>query len=331
MKEIKNTSFGDWNNHYYDVVGFKVGTDKNHYRYDKETIIWIYENVKEAVTSDTSYDGTKGMKDFMYSLLHPFFLVTKRVYNYFSDNNLTSNLLFKKVELSVEYRNIKIDGDYYLMLPKEVIPIRSFNSGIAYTTYDFDENDKHIATMRKIYTDKSIPFDKELFDLRLCISDDLVKSFKKQKFTGACIEELKKEDDKLEYCITYFENNYKNEKELIKAWFEHLSNSKIVKSKCKYIFYTFIEEEKGYSLSLGGYINKWFDEETYCFDKNTIRLDFDNINKMEFFEAYAYIQKILHDTYMELKNTNANNTFINTRAFMGYHDVDDEDIIEINL
>ena len=52
---------------------------------------------------------------------------------------------------------------------------------------------------------------------------------------------------------------------------------------------------------------------------------------MEFFEAYSYIQKILHDTYMELKNTNANNTFINTRAFMGYHDVDDEDIIEINL
>lgn len=286
---------------------------------------------KKAEIPKISYNPNKLMKDFIKTTADPFYIVTKRVYDYFNDNNLASNLLFKKIELYVQYKNIKVDGDYYLMLPKEVIPIGRFSNGISYTTYPFNINNDIDLFLQNMYKRNNIPFDKELFDLKLCISDDLVKSFKKQKFTGACIEELKKEDDKLEYCITYFENNYKNEKELIKAWFEHLSNSKIVKSKCKYIFYTFIEEEKGYSLSLGGYINKWFDEETYCFDKNTIRLDFDNINKMEFFEAYAYIQKILQDTYMELKNTNTNNTFINTRAFMGYHDVDDEDIIEINL
>ena len=91
MKLIKQTSFGDWHNHYYDVEGFKVGLDKNHYRYDKETIMWIYENAKEAVTSDTFYDKSKDMKDFMHSFLHPFFLVTKRVYDYLNSNNLVKS------------------------------------------------------------------------------------------------------------------------------------------------------------------------------------------------------------------------------------------------
>ena len=331
MKLIDSTSFGDGDNQTSYLKGFDGGLDFKINRYDIDTCKKIFERAKKAEIPKISYNPNKPMKDFVKTTADPFYIVTKRVYDYFNDNNLSSNLLFKKIELYVQYKNIKVDGDYYLMLPKEVIQIEKFSNGISYTTYPFNINNDIDLFLQNMYKRNNIPFDKELFDLKLCISDDLVKSFKKQKFTGACIEELKKEDDKLEYCITYFENNYKNEKELIKAWFEHLSNSKIVKSKCKYIFYTFIEEEKGYSLSLGGYINKWFDEETYCFDKNTIRLDFDNINKMEFFEAYAYIQNILHDTYMELKNTNANNTFINTRAFMGYHDVDDEDIIEINL
>ena len=249
MNLIDSTSFGDGDNQTSYLKGFDGGLDFKINRYDIDTCKKIFERAKKAEIPKISYNPNKPMKDFVKTTADPFYIVTKRVYDYFNDNNLSSNLLFKKIELYVQYKNIKVDGDYYLMLPKEVIQIEKFSNGISYTTYPFNINNDIDLFLQNMYKRNNIPFDKELFDLKLCISDDLVKSFKKQKFTGACIEELKKEDDKLEYCITYFENNYKNEKELIKAWFEHLSNSKIVKSKCKYIFYTFIEEEKGYSLS----------------------------------------------------------------------------------
>ena len=117
--------------------------------------------------------------------------------------------------------------------------------------------------------------------------------------------------------IIYFESSENDYEKKINEWVKEFSCNKILKSKCKYIYYTVIEEETGYALGVGGYLNKYFDDETFTFTPNTCDLTNTNLGKPEWQDCLNILKSLLQCIY-----NNFDTEFFDIKSFIGFSDSD---------
>lgn len=305
----------------YDNIEFAYINDHNYYKYLKEKnkslefpkCEWLYDEVNtikfKFPMSDNSIIG-----DFIMGSFMPFCAISERVYKYlFIDNpEISSNLLTKKINLINDdtfQRKLNEDevGQYYLIVPGKM----------------FSENEKEkINGIAWCVEKTSYTINNEFFyHFELCISDNYAKDFKAQKFSGIAIKKYEKIEINQPENI-YYESTETNVMKKISCYLQEVSKKKIVKSKCKYIYYTIIEEENGYTLGVSGYTNKYFDDETFSFEPNMCELTNTDFGKIDWKECITRLQKIIQEIY----NKN-NGDFYNIKAFIGFHD---SEVLPIN-
>jgi len=314
MKVIKRKIMGkiDYakidDNNYYEILTEKY-KDSINFNYE-----WLYQEINDIkyifpLGSDNLIIG-----DFIFDIFMPFCVVSEKVYRYlFIDNPEMSDYLMTKtinlINNDILHRKSNDDelGQYYIIIPKKV-----FNE---------NEKDKINGIAWSVEKKSYIADDETFYHFDLCLSDNFIKDFKTQKFTGI---ELNK-DEKIEVRDPdniYYESNETNVKKKIANFLQEVSKKKILKSKCKYIYYTIIEEENSYTLGVAGYMNKYFDDETFSFDPNMCELINTDLGKIEWEECMVKLQEIIQEIY-----SLNDNDFYKIKAFIGYHD---SDIYNIN-
>lgn len=244
-----------------------------------------------------------------------FLVISEQVYKYlFIENpSMVSNMQVKKIKLIHKDNFAKYTHEctepYYLVTPQKII-------------YEDDKNNTegifwYLKRNSFIYKNK----EETSTTLRLCISDNFLKEFKKQKFEGFVLEKEEVPIVKEEQII-YFESSENDYEKKINEWVKEFSGNRILKSKCKYIYYTVIEEENGYVLGVAGYLNKYFDDETYSFNPNMCDLTKTNLGKPSWQDCLNILHRVLQDIYKQFEID-----FFKIKSFIGFHD---SDIYNIN-
>jgi hypothetical protein len=264
---------------------------------------WISKEHSEIELSFSMWPEKLVIGDFVVdNFFHHFCIISERVYKYlFIDNpKMSSDIIASPIRLISDKTLINEDSSYYI-----IIPYKIYN-------YEEDNNKDGIFwTCRKKGND---------FYYNLNISNSFVSDFKKQKFTGITFE--KYEEPVSEPKTIYFDSLEMDVKKKISYFLDEVEKTRIVKSKCKYIYYTLVEENEGYSLGVSGYMNKYFEEETLSFSPNMCDLTGTNLGKIEWEECLEKLQIIIHEIYSK-KNSN----FYEVKAFIGFHD---SEILSIN-
>lgn len=268
-----------------------------------KSLEWISKENDEIKLSFSMWPENLVVGDFIVdNFFHHYCIISERTYKYLfiEHPEMSSDIIASPIRL--KSNKILINGDslYYIIIP--------------YKIYDYDDvNDKDgiFWTYRK-------KEDEFYFDLN--ISKSFVSEFRKQKFTGITLE--KYEEPVSESESIYYDSSEVDVKKKITAFLEEVKKTKIIKSKCKYIYYTIIEENEGYTLGVSGYKNKYFEEETFSFSPNMCELTKTNLGKIEWEECLLKLQKIIQEIY----NKN-NGDFYNIKAFIGFHD---SEVLPIN-
>ncbi len=268
-----------------------------------KSLEWISKENDEIKLSFSMWPENLVVGDFIVdNYFHHYCIISERTYKYLfiEHPEMSSDIIASPIRL--KSNKILINGDslYYIIIP--------------YKIYDYDDvNDKDgiFWTYRKME-------DEFYFDLN--ISKSFVSEFRKQKFTGITLE--KYEEPVSESEIIYYDSSEVDVKKKITAFLEEVKKTKIIKSKCKYIYYTIIEENEGYTLGVSGYKNKYFEEETFSFSPNMCELTKTNLGKIEWEECLLKLQKIIQEIY----NKN-NGDFYKIKAFIGFHD---SEVLQIN-
>ena len=243
---------------------------------------------------------------FPYPKSIPYCVISEKVYQYLfiKKDYISTNMIAKKINFIHEKTLYKENDNYYILLPKIIYIDKNKNQidGMAWTghtTYYFGER---------------------CFHFNLNISDNYIKDFNKQKFAGITLEKYEEPAPAPENI--YYVSNETNVKKKISNFLQEVSKKKILKSKCKYIYYTIIEEENGYTLGVAGYMNKYFDDETFSFDPNMCELTNTDLGKIEWNECMVKLQEIIREIY-----SINDSDFYKVKAFIGFHD---SDIYNIN-
>lgn len=269
---------------------------------------WLFDEINEIKFKFPISDNSI-IADFIIGRSMPICAISERVYKYlFIDNpEMSSNLLSKKIKLINDdtwQRKSNEDevGQYYLITPKKL----------------FIENEKDQINGIAWRVEKSLYKidDITLHNFYFCLSDNFAKDFKAQKFTGIVINK----DEKIEIIEPeniYYESTETDVVKKITNFLQEVSKKKILKSKCKYIYYTIMEETNGYALGVAGYMNKYFDDETFSFDPNICDLTTTNLEKFEWEECLIRLKNILKEIYIK-----KDNDFFKIKAFIGFHDGD---------
>lgn len=266
---------------------------------------WLKDKIKSIKFSFSSNKYPHIIGDFIFPVvaLIPYCVISKKAYKYlFIDNpKISKSLKAYEIDLINKDNNIKEISQYYILLPKFIADDSNIE-GISWSCV-------------KLESLSSCPDNSGDYFFYLNISDNFIKDFKKQKFTGITLEKYEEPIPDPENI--YYESTEMSAVNKISNFLQEVSKKKILKSKCKYIYYTIIEEEKGYTLGVGGYLNKYFEEETFSFDPNMCELTNTDLGNIEWEESLFKLQNILQNIY----NKN-DNDFYRVKAFIGFHDSD---------
>ena len=274
---------------------------------------FIYEKISYAVLNklnDNSYlDMIKG--------ICPNWNISDKIYNFLNEyEGYVNNLKFKEIKLVNNNKNL-LDGKYYIVLPNRIICKDDIDmyKGLFYINKVFDNKD-YLRTMYLNYED----FNPEFYSLKLVLNGDFEEILRKQKIKGIeLFAEMK------EKAPIWFISNKETVKECLEEWLQEISKDKFLKSKCKYIYFTIIEERNGFNLSVAGYKNKDFNEETFNFTKDYCNLQNTELNVkgiMNIDNALIFLTEILKEIYLK-----SNYDFMQVDAYIGYHD---GEILKIN-
>lgn len=264
---------------------------------------FIYDNISHAIINklvDNSYLN-------MINAFSTYWIISDGIFTFLNEyKNHIENLKFKEIKLFDKNENI-INGKYYIALPNSIInkDDAENHSGLFYINEVFDNKD-YLRTMYLNYKD----FDPEFYSLKLVANGVFEDIIKKQRIKGIELFAEKKEKNPI-----WFISNKETVKERLEEWLQELSEDKFLKSKCKYIYFTIIEERNGFNLSVAGYKNKDFNEETFTFTKDYCDLQNTELNQMNCNDALIYLQKILNEIYK--KN---NYDFMQLDTYIGFHD-----------
>ena len=271
---------------------------------------FIYENISYAVLNkinDNSYlDMIKGFS--------PYWIISDKIYNFLNEYEVhINNLKFKEIKLVDNNKNL-IDGKYYIVLPNKIICKDDIDiyKGLFYVNEVFD-NKNYLRIMYLNYKD----FDPEFYSLKLVVNGFFEDIIKKQRIKGIELFAEKKEKNPI-----WFVSNKETVKERLEEWLQELSKDKFLKSKCKYIYFTIIEERNGFNLSVAGYKNKDFNEEAFNFTKDYCNLQNTELNKMNSNDVLNFLTETLKEIYLK-----SNYDFMQVDAYIGYHD---GEILKIN-
>lgn len=311
MKRIKEKMF-DFTYDYAEIHG-----DLHSEKFLKKFLInkelsyqWLKDEIKSIKFSFTSNRYPHIIGDFIFPTVAsiPYCVISKKVYNYlFIDKlNFSTSLEAYEIDLINKDNQTKESSQYYILLPK------------------FISNDSNIEGIIWSYVRldplSSSSVDSIDYFFYLNISDNFIKDFKKQNFIGITLEKYEKPN--LEPISIYYLSKEKNAIKKISNFLQEVSKKKILNSKCKYIYYTIIEENNGYTLGVAGYMNKYFDDETFSFDPNMCELINTDFGEIEWKECMLKLQSIIQEIY----NKN-NGDFYNIKAFIGFHD---SEVLQIN-
>ena len=244
----------------------------------------------------------------------PYWIISDKIFNFLNEYEVhINNLKFKEIKLIDNNRNL-IDGKYYIVLPNRIICKNDIDmhKGLFYVNEVF-ENKNYLRSMYLNYTD----FDPEFYSLKLILNGDFEEIFRKHKIKGVELFSKMKEKTPI-----WFVSNKKTVKERLEDWLQELSKDKFFKSKCKYIYFTIIEERNGFNLSAAGYKNKDFNEETFNFTKDYCNLQNTELNKMNSNDVLNFLTETLKEIYLK-----SNYDFMQVDAYIGYHD---GEILKIN-
>ena len=290
----------------YDMNGNKLITCPA----TQQKIDFIYENISYAILNkinDNSYlDMIKGFS--------PYWIISDKIYNFLNEYEVhINNLKFKEIKLIDNNKKI-IDGKYYIVLTNRIIckDDVDMNKGLFYINEVFDNKD-YLRTMYLNYKD----FDPEFYSLKLILNGDFEEIFRKQKIKGIELFAKMKEKDPI-----WFISNRETVKGRLEEWLQELSKDKFLKSKFKYIYFTIIDERNSFNLSVAGYKNKDFNEETFNFTKDYCNLQNTELNKMNSNDALIFLTETLKEIYIK-----SNYDFMQVDAYIGYHD---GEILKIN-
>ena len=271
---------------------------------------FIYDNISHAVINkliDNSYLN-------MINAFSTYWIISDVIFTFLNEyKNHIENLKFKEIKLFDKSKNI-INKKYYIVLPGSIInKVDAENhSGLFYINEVFDNKD-YLRTMYLNYKD----FDPEFYSLKLVANGVFEDILKKQRIKGIELFAEKKEKNPI-----WFISNKETVKERLEEWLQELSKDKFLKSKCKYIYFTIIEERNGFNLSVVGYKNKDFNVETFTFTKDYCDLQNTELNQMNSNDALIYLQKLLNEIYKKY-----NYDFMQLDTYIGYHD---GEVLKIN-
>ena len=268
-----------------------------------KSLEWISKENDEIELSFSMWPENLVIGDIIVdNFFHHYCIISEKVYRYLFINNpeMSFDIIASPIRLISNKISINEDSSYYIVIPHKIYDYEDVNNkdGI-FWTYRKKEND---------------------FYYNLNISNSFVSDFKKQKFIGITLE--KYEEPILEPEYIYYESTEISAVKKISNFLQEVSKKKIVKSKCKYIYYTIIEEENGYTLGVAGYMNKYFDDETFSFDPNMCELANTDLGKIEWKECMVKLQEIIREIY-----SINDSDFYKVKAFIGFHD---SDIYNIN-
>ena len=309
MKKIERKLFGKIEFAYMDDhVYWKRSKEKEpNIEYPKYE--WLFDEINEIKFKFPISDNSIISDFIMSDLAVPVCAVSERVYKYlFIDNpEMSSNLLSKKIKLINDdtwQRKSNEDevGQYYLITPKKL--------------FIENEKDQINGIAWRVEKSPNMVNNDAFYYFYFCLSDNFAKDFKAQKFTGIVINK-DEEIEIIEPENIYYESIETDVVKKITNFLQEVSKKKILKSKCKYIYYTIMEETNGYALGVAGYMNKYFDVETFSFDPNICDLTTTNLEKFEWEECLIRLKNILKEIYIK-----KDNDFFKIKAFIGFHDGD---------
>ena len=278
-----------------------IEVKENYHDIEEINLDSMFNDIKEMKFKYSVWPKNFVVGDFVIDSFDQYCVISQRVYNYlFIDNpEMSLNISVKPIDLISSKSLMKEDGQYYLIYPKRVfIECKEKINGIGWSCYKY----------------------KDIYLFNLNISDNYIKDFNKQKFVGITLEKYEEPAPAPENI--YYVSNETNVKKKISNFLQEVSKKKILKSKCKYIYYTIIEEENGYTLGVAGYMNKYFDDETFSFDPNMCELTNTDLGKIEWKECMVKLQEIIREIY-----SINDSDFYKVKAFIGFHD---SDIYNIN-
>ena len=269
----------------------------------QEKCNFIYDNISHAIINKSVENPYLNM----INAFSTYWIISDEIFIFLNEyKDLISNLKFKEIKLFDKNENI-INGKYYIVLPNLIInkDDAENHSGLFYINEVFDNKD-YLRTMYLNYKD----FDPEFYSLKLVANGVFEDILKKQRIKGIELFAEKKEKNPI-----WFISNKETVKERLEEWLQELSKDKFLKSKCKYIYFTIIEERNGFNLSVAGYKNKNFNEETYTFTKDYCDLQNTELNQMNSNDTLMYLQKILNEIYKKY-----NYDFMQLDTYIGFHD-----------
>lgn len=276
----------------------------------QEKCNFIYDNISHAIINKSVEKPYLNM----INAFSTYWIISDEIFIFLNEyKDFISNLKFKEIHLFDTNENI-INGKYYILLPNVIInkDDAENHSGLFYINEVFDNKD-YLRTMHLNYKD----FDSEFYSLKLVANGVFEDILKKQRIKGIELFAEKKEKNPI-----WFISNKGTVKERLEEWLQELSKDKLLKSKCKYIYFTIIEERNGFNLSVAGYKNKDFNEETFTFTKDYCDLQNTELNQMNSNDALIYLQKLLNEIYKK-----HNYDFMQLDTYIGYHD---GEILKIN-
>lgn len=308
IKVLKKTHSND-NIVYLDISDYKkrIVSRNGKLIYNQEICDLLYEEI-DVIKFKYSKTKKYKMLDFIFTIIDPFFIVSEKVIKTLNINFTNNSYLkFKKIKLVDYYTNEIKDCVYYLVLPNKIVQKdeRALINDIAYSVSDFDENNEKDIFYRNMFYKTWGYFDELYNNLTLYISENLRDLFKKNKISGIQYEE----SNQINY-EKWYRNPDLNLKDRIYNWLKLLDNNFQNETKFKYLYFTIIEERKGYNLSVGGFLTQAFDEEIIEISPNYCDLIGTELDELNWKDALNYVCQIIKEIIPHLNSIGKYQSFI---------------------